>query len=314
MGLESKNATESSTKAVNEELRAGVWYVYHQYEIQDGPSGRYVQAPPAFLDDKGQPDPWRWEYEPLIKHEDLFLEFARLPEDAGLDSGDDLDSEQNADIARDWAETYGVLGMTLDKPPGKHSWWANPAGGEGDTVAGFAAEAWVAHRALRLYEAAKRSEPGGVDVDTIISLTPDRVHRDSLERFPEEAKGFALRDVVHEIQDRQPYYYEARYWPVTRSLRPTGEFVKGWGFTNLLGAIWLQAQWLLDADPGTVKRCAYPKCNRIIVYEQPEKSSLQKKGERKPYKTRRDIQYCPDDTRRYCRQKHWIEKKRRAAR
>src|SRR3712207_7604552 len=39
-----------------------------------------------------------------------------------------------------------------------------------------------------LYEAATRSEPGGVDAETIISLTLDPVHRGSLERFPDEAR------------------------------------------------------------------------------------------------------------------------------
>jgi hypothetical protein len=312
MDTKRRNFAGVSDKAVTEdELRSGIWYVYHQYNFEDGPAGRYLKAPPAFLDATGHPAPWREEYEPLLWYEDLFLRFARLPEDAGLEWGDQLDTDQNAAIALDWAKTYGLLGLTLNKPRGKHSRWANPAGGEGDTVAGFAAEAWAAHRALRLYEAATRSE--GVDVETIISLTTDPVHRDSLERFPDEAREYALKDVVHEIHDRRPYYSPALYWPETRDRRPTGEFVQGWRFTNLLGALWLQALWLLTAGPNNQKRCAYPKCNRIIIYEQPEKPSEHKKGERKPYKTRRDIEYCPDDTRRYCRQKHWKEKQRRAA-
>jgi len=293
-----------------------VWYLYERYDVRGEPGERYVQAPPAFFRadlEPPRPDPWRWKYEPLIKHEDLFLRFARLAEDDGLDGGDDLDTDRNATVAHRWAEEYGVLGLTFYPRRGRHSRQVNPAGGEGDTVAGFAAEAWAAHRALRLYEAATRSESGGVDVETIISLTPDHVHKDSLERFPEEARAFALSAVVHEIQDRQPYYFPALYWPETPKLMPTGEFVQGWGFTNLLGAIWLQALWLLTAGPDNQKRCAYPKCNRIIIYEQPAKPSLQKKGERKPYKTRRDIEYCPEDTRRYCRQKHWREKQRRAA-
>src|SRR5215210_2691716 len=112
-------AGDDNKAVINDELRSGTWYVYHQYEVKDGPAGRYLQAPPAFLDDTGLPEPWRWEYEPLIRHEDLFLRLAGLPEDAGLEGGDQFDTDRNAVIARDWAETYGVLGMTFYKPPGR---------------------------------------------------------------------------------------------------------------------------------------------------------------------------------------------------
>jgi len=307
MGVKREDAAATTSKDVAEELRAAEWYVYERYELLKGPRGRYVEAPRAVVDRAtGKLSPWRWEYAPLVKHDDLFLLLAWWPEKHGLDGGPgadpgELDTDKNAAAAKEWAETYGVLGLTLTSPEGWHSSWAFPEGGEGDTVAGFAAEAWSANRALRLYEAATRA--GGVDVETIKPLIPDPVHRASLDRFPEEARGFALNAVMREIWDRRPYYHPALYWPKVPGMLPTGEFVQGWGFTNLLGAIWLQALWLLTAGPDSVKKCAYWRCNRVITYAQPAKPSDQKKGERKPYKTRRDIHYCkPEITGRYCRQ------------
>jgi hypothetical protein len=295
-----------------EELRGAAWWVYEEYEPpREGPAGHYIKAAPAFMDaETGRPEPWRWAYEPLLWHENLFVALARWPEDKGMDGpGGELDTDRNAQAAKEWAETYGVLGLTLRRAPGSHSWWANPAGGEGDTVAGFASEAWAANRALRLYESANRE--GGVDVETIALLASNPVHRDSLERFPDEAREVALKEAVGEIHERAPYYAPALYWPETRGRRPTGRFVQGWRFTNLLGAVWLQALWLLVADPRSVKHCARPACNRIIHYKHPEPPSHLRRGQRKPHKTHENIEYCPEKTGRWCRQKHWRERQRR---
>jgi hypothetical protein len=115
---------------------------------------------------------------------------------------------------------------------------------------------------------------------------------------------------MHELRERQLYYYTAPYWLKTENLLPNEEFVQGWGFTDLLGCMWLQAEWLLYAGPESVRRCKNPECNRIIVYEQPEKPSEHKKGERKKYKTRKDIEYCPEETGRHCRVKNHRMKKK----
>jgi hypothetical protein len=40
---------------------------------------------------------------------DLFLTFARWPEEAGMDK--ELDTARNAEAAKSWAETFGVLGL-----------------------------------------------------------------------------------------------------------------------------------------------------------------------------------------------------------
>jgi len=77
MGVKRKDLLTATDKTVTKEQRAGVWYLYEQYEVGGERGERYFQAPPAFLDATGHPAPWRWEYEPLIRHEDLFLTFAR---------------------------------------------------------------------------------------------------------------------------------------------------------------------------------------------------------------------------------------------
>jgi hypothetical protein len=46
--------------------------------------------------------------------------------------------------------------------------------------------------------------------------------------------------------------------------------------------------FLLIADHA--RRCEW--CNEILYYEEPEKPSDQKKGERKPYKSRADKKFC----------------------
>lgn len=278
-----------------------------EYEVHTGEGGRYIQAPSSFIDAEGRMNPKRRTYQPLVQYPWLFLEFAHLAEDSGLDGGDELDTDKNVQVALGWAMTYGLLGLTLRKV-GCHRYWADPGGGERDTVAAFAYEAWAANRALRLYEAAARS--GGVDVETIVSLIPDPAHKESVVRYPEEAKGFALLAFMHELRERQPYYHTTPYWRETENLLPNGEFVQGWGFTNLLGCMWLQAEWLLYAGPDSVRRCKYPECNRIIVYEQPEKPLEHKKGERKKHKTHKNIKYCPEETGRHCRVKNYRMKKK----
>ena len=82
----------------------------------------------------------------------------------------------------------------------------------------------------------------------------------------------------------------ARYAYPQLYQRETRTFVEGYDFSNLCGALWLQALWLLTADD--VRKCEYPMCNRVIAYKQPEKPLGHKKGERKEYKTRKDKRFC----------------------
>jgi hypothetical protein len=195
-----------------------------------------------------------------------------------------------------------VLGLTPSKEPG--AWWGNPRGGPEDSVHAFAREAWIANRVLRLYDATHGRE--GIEESSLRELLPEEFFffspREGHNR--QELYNAALFYIVRNIQYRVArYVYPCMYWREKER-----RYVEYYDFSNLCGALWLQAMWLLTADD--VRRCHYPACNRIIGYKQPEKPLEHKKGERKEYKRRSDIKYCPEETGRHCRVYHNREKKR----
>jgi len=213
-------------------------------------------------------------YYPLVREPDLFLKFARLADEGKLDDAptlDELDTDKNAEAALDWAWEHGVLGLTRVPPDEFGFRGASTYGGEADTVAAFANEAWVANGCLRLYEAATADE---LDVDLISSyLTPRGKAR--VGQTPARVRAFALDAVATETQGRiAGNAYPALYGEV-------GKFVSGWSFTNLLGAMWLQMFWLLTANE-TPQRCE--NCDKIITYEQPDQPQGTKKRGRKKEK------------------------------
>lgn len=122
MGLTDDDLRRSTLEAIKDDLREGLWPVWSKYEI--GPceapaTSRYIVAPSVY-----RPDNLRWStesvkvvwnellftYRPLVDTPELFLEFARLADDEGLDT--ELGTDHNASVALTWAETYGVLGLT----------------------------------------------------------------------------------------------------------------------------------------------------------------------------------------------------------
>lgn len=119
----------------------------------------------------------------------------------------------------------------------------------------------------------------------------------------------ALIGAKGELTARQHYYHQAVYWEFGEGLPRyrTGHTAWGAGFTNLLGAMWLQMFWLITA--ADVRWCKYPRCSNIVVYEQPEQTvdpGLKKNDRSKGYKTRVDKEYCRD----LCRLRHWRMKKK----
>jgi hypothetical protein len=225
-----------------------------------------------------------WVYSPLVREPDLFLKFARLADDGGLDNAatvDGLDTDKNADAALDWAETYGVLGLT----PGvevEGFRGASTRGGKEDTVSSFAYEAWVANGCLRLYEAATAEE---LDVDLIASYMDNPRHKSFYTRTPALTREWALDAVASKTQRKVAgNAYPALYGEV-------GRFAAGWSFTNLLGAMWLQMFWLLTATE-MPRRCR--QCHKIIAYEQPEQPMRGTKPNDRSggYRTRRDKTFC----------------------
>ena len=279
----------------DKELRAGIWIRYGRYGIATADGTRCIRA--ISSGGKGQ------EYQPLVKHPLLFLRFARIADDGGLDA-DPLDTDKNCAAALRWAESYGVLGLTPPKKPG--AWWGDPRGGREDTVAAFAFEALVANAVLRLYEAA---DARAVDVSAIGELAPDR-YRGIITSTPGMARDWALEQAVSIVRGRLARHTcQQLYWR-----KADDRFIEGRDFSSLLGALYMQAAWLLQADrPG---RCRNPECRHIIAFEQPEQrpdpSVVNDRS--MGYRKRADTEYCS----KKCRDAHYYERetkpRRQAAR
>jgi hypothetical protein len=211
-------------------------------------------------------------YRPLVDYPDLFLKFARLADEDKLDNAatpEGLDTDKNAATAKEWAKTYGVLGLATTESRGVRG--PSTLGGKQETVAAFAREAWRANGALRLYEAATAKK---LDVDLISPYMHPR-RRTLLTRTPARAWAWALEAVASETQEKiAEHAFPALYGEV-------GRFVPGWAFENLLGAMWLQMFWLLTATEAP-RKCK--QCDKIIAYEQPEQPHGKKKRGRKKEK------------------------------
>jgi len=210
-----------------------------------------------------------WVYRPQADKPDLFLEFARLADDGGLDNADtveELDTDKNADAALDWAWEHGTLGLTPgDEVDGFRG--ARTTGGKEDTVSSFAEEAWRANACLRLYEAATAEE---LDTDLIASYMYPR-QKTFFTHTPARTRAWALNIVATETQKKVAgNAYPALYGEI-------GRFEAGWSFTSLLGAMWLQMFWLLTAEEES-RRCRY--CDKIIAYGE---SGQRKRGPKSKY-------------------------------
>lgn len=274
--------------------RAGIWEVWVEgYEIKPGSKGRYIVAKEP---DLGPPTPGqsvveqarlrkeRWSYQPLVKHRDMFLTFARL-----------ADGDLSEEAILRWVDTYGALGLTevARRYPVKYRDPVRPTtrGGAGDTVAAFVNETRRASETLKLYEAA--TAPDGPDVPCIASFVPRRLRR--VTGTPDEARRWALEKVMGEAQENVARYcYPAPY------LQPNGDFVEGYGFANLLGAMWLQMFWLLIY--GHKRLCWNPECNRIIVPKRPNQphEGPSRNNRSGGYATRGDKVFCS----KKCRNRH----------
>jgi hypothetical protein len=209
---------------------------------------------------------------------------------------DKLDTDKNAEVAKDWAETYGTLGLTRVEPDEFGFRGASTRGGEADTVAAFAHGAWVANGCLRLYEAATAEE---LDANLVTSYMTPRGEARLAAQPPTKLRAWALDVVATETQARVAgNAYPALYGEV-------GRFVQGWSFTNLLGAMWLQMFWLLTATE-TPRRCL--ECGEIIPPEQPNQPPGTKKRGRKKEK------FCDKTCDNRYRYRTEIKPRRQAAR
>ncbi len=294
MGNIHKRLFGLTTKSVDEKLRSGTWWAYaEKYGVYTTAEGvRYVHAPHAEHPFRHVVDQEEaWEYRPLVIYPSLFLEFARLADDGGLD--EELDTEKNREVALEWVQAYGVLGLTPLSHPG--AWWADPRGGTGDTIWRFAEEAWIAHGALRLYQAVVA--PDGPGLDTILEFFPDPYYEWVFSRDPQAASERALNEVARVVESQ----LADSCYPVLHGQRDNRS--QGWGFRNLLGAMWLQMMWQVTSRD--VRQCRRPGCLNLISFTPPGRLGIPmpKKTRREPYKrgpynTRRDKVFCSDKCRK----------------
>ncbi len=215
----------------------GEWYVYDEYANVGEPGDLHIEG-------RGS----RHTYQPLQDYPTLFAGFAQLyiP-----------DSERvQAEVARDWAEDYGVLGLTpLDANAGGDGLDAYPQGAhDRDSVARFVAEARAAKAALAFYDAALRA-----DLAAVQALDPYDEFYPAVEWHPVvEARKWGMHAASILTQGRVSAWCSPMIaW---RSESPAGV----WGFKSLAGAMWLQMFYALTGDTRATSKnrlvCANPDC------------------------------------------------------
>jgi len=181
----------------------------------------------------------------------------------------------------------GVLKIADITTQQTHGHRRDVQGGHKDTVEAFALEAWTAHTALRLYEAANAD--AGPKTDTIRhfwkSMAPSSGSMPPAS--PEEAKTWAEEWIVNAMLSRiRGFVYPQTY-------RADQGFVQGMRFESLLDAMWLQLLWLLTAG-SHVRTCEFRYCDKVITFEKPDQyeDPGTNKNARRKYRTRVDKYYC----------------------
>lgn len=287
----------------------GQWILYRHMQVLEGEQGPWICAPMHdqvlghhralgryFLPLAG-PDKEAWEsvtgleierevrsegtqelpYSPLKDEDGLFLWFARLADEG----------EITPEVWIDWIDEYGVLGLQPESPT---SLWGDPRGGPEETFAAFKALAMQANLVLKTYEAA--TAPQGPDEEALKALLPRRKpitfkgeKIETKDRTVGELRDEALEEVRETVQSWINLYCHPQVFLIR------GVDRRGWGFKNLLGAMYLQMFWLLT-EPGQVRRCQASGCNKVLIIEQPEEAPGYATGTHRQYKTRTDKQHC----------------------
>jgi hypothetical protein len=291
-------------KAPDNNPHEGVWEYWERYDLKGEKGSRYIYAPRRWFENGEWGKNVNKAYQPLVGRSGLFFKFARLADDGGLSpasSPEALDTDKNAQSAYDWADQMGVLGLTSREWQG---WfYFDTRGGKEDTVVRFAEEAWAANAVLRLYEAATREE-GGPDIETMLEIMKHGGVSPRSQKFnthtPEMAREWALLTAAQWTQERV-----ARYCHPALYRRPgQNHFIQGSGFSNLLGALWLEMFWVLLSDK--TRRCRDPECNHIVPFEPTparEWSNREQDVRATGYATRADKVYCG----RTCANRHYYK-------
>jgi hypothetical protein len=274
-------------ESVEEISRRSEWPVYEHYEIIFDEAGkRYIWAPHSR---DGTINHVSEQLRPLSRvSADVFLQFAHWVESPGMDEA--LDTQRNAEAAKAWAERFGVLGlndpdMKILSPMNSRRVTADYLGmpwlpevgsarrnsGHGgrprESVENFTLEAWEAHIVLQLYRAVRSQKTVDVHFVQRFMLTFDHgeplpyaddhgepiittepwIERDIYSQDTEFARWWSLT-IVEDAVNRK---VAGHCYPIIEGA--PGSDKRSWGFTSLLGAMWLQMMFLMQAD----RRCRY---------------------------------------------------------
>jgi hypothetical protein len=88
-------------------------------------------------------------------------------------------------------------------------------------------------------------------------------------------------------RDCFPTIYNAHLMSPT----PANDYLPGWGFRSLLGAMYLQMRFYV-LEPGSLRICKAEDCSRIVTFEAGTSPKSPRKGARGEYRTRADKEYC----------------------
>ncbi len=223
-------------------------------------------------------DYWR-DYGPLEETPDLFLKLASLYEEASFE-----------EAALAFSYRYGVLGGS-----------SSEAGGRPDrtSLSVFRKEVKRAWIILRMYEAALNRDQEAAN-RLLSEHLAELVGPERLAHYTE--KEFELSNVLVLAASEVSVTVGKLCTPViffTEQLAFQSELDfsglrRGWLFSNLLGAAYLQMYWLMTSV-GELSRCEH--CGRIISLSRPSPEGR---------KRRRDRRFCDDA----CRQAHHRSKKK----
>ena len=304
-------------KAVKDEQRRQGWPVYKNYDIIEEDGETFVVAPVS--------PPWFIEPEEEIvgqwrvrdNSQDVMSHYAPLavPE-LVVDLAELAEKEITPEDVLGWAQVYGLLGIqryaivNIDDTSACLYWDE----GRKESVLRFAEAAREVRACLRIYEALTSEEE--VDLEALLSLVEFLSFAGSGSTKAKRVRkrlgierAWLLNKVGMTVERRLQEHCLPQITIYSRgSLLPTGKFALSWGFKNLLGAIWLQMAWLLEAESERVRRCKLPGCLRVIHFESGESAAdpgLRKKVRGK-YKTRIDREFCKG---RGCKQKYHYRKK-----
>ena len=243
-------------------------------------------------------DAWWW-YRPFEEHPNLFFEFA------GLEEKKRSNPARINDIALDWVNEHGLLGTSSGYYRDRETFQKyKPA--EHEYVDHFFEEVERAAAVLDFYEASlNRDEDAIMDLLEQYPTWPvdlyDHYSLSDRKDLYGGNLGFALYLVTREVVRMVDAFAYPKLTLQPGSSRPSS-LTSGYGFHNLLGAMYLKMYWLVAAGEKHIARCQYCR-QRIILIA----SASDREGKRKGRKPRRDKRFCNSN----CRQHHHQNKKKK---